>query len=95
MDTDAIHVDRGAEGEGEVGKFSFYFEIILNGFEGNGERGGAGTGNKGGEDGFAQLPEDGIRVDAADEESDEGITDEQHEEDTGNDAEGDLKIGLK
>lgn len=95
MDTDAIHVDSCAEGEGEVGKFSLNFKIILSRFEGNGEGSGAGAGNKGGEDGFAQFPEDGIRVDAADEESYEGITDKQHEEDAADDAEGDLKIGLE
>ena len=95
MDTNAVHIDRGAEGEGKVGKFTFNFKIVLSGFEGNGEGGGAGTGDKGGEDGFAQLPEDGIGVDAADKESYEGITDEQHEQDAGDDAEGDLKIGLE
>ena len=34
-------------------------------------------------------------VDAADEESDEGITDKQHEQDAADDAEGDLEIGLE
>ena len=53
MDTDAIHVDGGAEGEGKVGKFTFNLKIILSRFEGNGEGCGAGTGNESGEDGFA------------------------------------------
>lgn len=95
MDANAVHVDGGTEGEGKVGEFTFNLEIILSGFEGNGEGCGAGTGNESGEDGFAQLPEDGIWVDAADEESDEGITDKQHEQDAADDAEGDLKIGLE
>lgn len=95
MDANAVHVDGGTEGEGKVGEFTFNLEIILSSFEGNGEGCGAGTGNESGEDGFAQLPEDGIWVDAADEESDEGITDEQHEQDAADDAEGDLEIGLE
>ena len=53
MDANAVHVDGGTEGEGKVGEFSLNLEIILSGFEGNGESGGAGTGNESGEDGFA------------------------------------------
>ena len=95
MDTNAVHVDSSAEGEGEVCKFTLDLETVLGGFEGDGESGGAGAGHKSGEDGFAQLPEDGIGVDAADKESYEGITDKQHEQDSADDTEGNLKIGLE